>query len=101
REFGQTYVEQAVAVIDDDPEKFELRYNSQWLDELGFADLIKLASNYTVARMLERDDFTKRFQGGVPISVHEFLYPLAQAYDSVAIRADVELGGTDQLFNLL
>ena len=101
RENGQTYVDQAVAVIDDDPERFELRYNSQWLDELGFADLIKLASHYTVARMLERDDFTKRFNAGVPISVHEFLYPLAQAYDSVAISADVELGGTDQLFNLL
>ena len=98
---GRTYVEQAGAVLDQDPARFELRYNSQWLDELGFAELIRLASNYTVARMLERDDFTKRFQGGVPISVHEFLYPLAQAYDSVAVRADVELGGTDQLFNLL
>ncbi len=98
---GQTYVEQAMAVLDGDPERFELRYNSEWLGELRFADLIRLASNYTVARMLERDDFTKRFHGGVPIQVHEFLYPLAQAYDSVAVRADVELGGTDQLFNLL
>ena len=98
---GQTYVEQAMTVLDDDPGRFELRYNSEWLGKLTFADLIKLASNYTVARMLERDDFTKRFTTGVPIQVHEFLYPLAQAYDSVAVRADVELGGTDQLFNLL
>ena len=98
---GRTYVEQASAVLDPDPERLELRYNSEWLEPLGFADLIRLASHYTVARMLERDDFTKRFQAGVPIQVHEFLYPLAQAYDSVAIRADVELGGTDQLFNLL
>ena len=98
---GGTYVDQATAVLDPDPTKLELRYNSEWLEPLGFAELIKLASHYTVARMLERDDFTKRFHGGVPISVHEFLYPLAQAYDSVAVRADVELGGTDQLFNLL
>jgi tyrosyl-tRNA synthetase len=98
---GATYVDQATAVLDPDPDKLELRYNSEWLEPLGFAEVIKLASHYTVARMLERDDFTNRFQGGVPISVHEFLYPLAQAYDSVAVRADVELGGTDQLFNLL
>ncbi|HZW98956.1 MAG TPA: tyrosine--tRNA ligase [Trueperaceae bacterium] len=98
---GQTYVDQAMAILDPDPDGFELRFNSEWLGELKFADLIKLASHYTVARMLERDDFTKRFEGGVPIQVHEFLYPLAQAYDSVAVRADVELGGTDQLFNLL
>ena len=98
---SKTYVEQAMKVLDEDPERFELRYNSEWLGQLTFAELIKLASNYTVARMLERDDFTKRFQAGVPIQVHEFLYPLAQAYDSVAVRADVELGGTDQLFNLL
>ncbi|MBX3140118.1 MAG: tyrosine--tRNA ligase [Trueperaceae bacterium] len=101
RRNGETYVAQAVKVLDTDPEKLEIRHNSEWLEPLGFADVIRLASNYTVARMLERDDFTKRFHGGVPISVHEFLYPLAQAYDSVAIRADVELGGTDQLFNLL
>ncbi len=101
RRNGETYVAQAVKVLDTDPEKLEIRHNSEWLEPLGFADVIRLASNYTVARMLERDDFTKRFQSGVPISVHEFLYPLAQAYDSVAIRADVELGGTDQLFNLL
>lgn len=98
---GGTYVDQATAILDADPDRLELRYNSEWLEPLGFAELIKLASHYTVARMLERDDFTKRFQGGVPISVHEFLYPLAQAYDSVAVRADVEVGGTDQLFNLL
>jgi tyrosyl-tRNA synthetase len=98
---GATYVDQATAILDPDPDKLELRYNSEWLEPLGFAEIIKLASRYTVARMLERDDFTKRFQTGVPISVHEFLYPLAQAYDSVAVRADVELGGTDQLFNLL
>lgn len=98
---GRTYVEQATAVLDPDPEKLELRHNSEWLEPLCFADVIRLASHYTVARMLERDDFTKRFGAGVPISVHEFLYPLAQAYDSVAVRADVELGGTDQLFNLL
>lgn len=101
RENGRTYVEQAGAVLDLDPARLELRYNSEWLEVLGFAELIKLASHYTVARMLERDDFTKRFKSGVAISVHEFLYPLAQAYDSVAVRADVELGGTDQLFNLL
>ena len=71
------------------------------MDELGAAGLIKLASHHTVARMLERDDFSKRYKGGVPISVHEFLYPIVQGYDSVALKADVELGGTDQKFNLL
>ncbi len=96
-----SYLEQATKILDDDPEKLEIRHNSEWLEPLGFAEIIKLASSYTVARMLERDDFTKRYAGGVPISVHEFLYPLAQAYDSVMIRADIELGGTDQLFNLL
>ncbi|MDZ7800309.1 MAG: tyrosine--tRNA ligase [Trueperaceae bacterium] len=101
RRNGRTYVAQATRVLDDDPERLEIRHNSEWLDGLGFGDVIRLASTYTVARMLERDDFTKRYAGGTPISVHEFLYPLAQAYDSVAIRADVELGGTDQLFNLL
>lgn len=101
RKNGETYVAQATKILDNDPERLELRYNSEWLEPLGFAELIKLASTYTVARMLERDDFTKRYGEGVPISVHEFLYPLAQAYDSVAIRADIELGGTDQLFNLL
>lgn len=101
RRNGETYLEQATLILDTDPEKLEIRHNSEWLEPLGFAELIRLASTYTVARMLERDDFTKRYRAGVPISVHEFLYPLAQAYDSVAIHADVELGGTDQLFNLL
>ncbi len=98
---GETYVAQATRVLDDDPAKLEIRHNSEWLSGLGFAEVVRLASTYTVARMLERDDFTKRYQGGIPISVHEFLYPLAQGYDSVAVEADVELGGTDQLFNLL
>src|SRR5690606_35838070 len=97
---SKTYVEQAMKVLDDNPERFELRYNSERLGQLTFAELIKLASNYTVARMLELDDFTKRFQAGVPIQVHEFLYPLAQAYDSVAARAVAGLACTDQLFNL-
>ena len=101
RENGKSYVDQATLILDKNPEKLEIVYNSSWLEPLGFSDVIKLAAGYTVARMLERDDFAKRYQGGVPISVHEFLYPLAQAYDSVAIQADVELGGTDQLFNLL
>ena len=101
REFGRTYLSQATLVLDEDPERLEVRHNSEWLDELDFGEMIRLASSYTVARMLERDDFTKRYAAGVPISIHEFLYPLSQAYDSVAVRADVELGGTDQLFNLL
>jgi tyrosyl-tRNA synthetase len=101
RRHGETYLAQAVTVLDPDPTRLEIRHNSEWLVPLGFGELVRLASTYTVARMLERDDFTKRYRDGVPISVHEFLYPLAQAYDSVAIRADVELGGTDQLFNLL
>lgn len=101
RRHGETYVAQATRVLDDAPEKLEIRHNSEWLEGLGFGDVVRLASTYTVARMLERDDFTKRYREGIPISVHEFLYPLAQAYDSVMIRADVELGGTDQLFNLL
>ncbi len=101
RRNGESYVEQATKILDPDPERLEIRHNSEWLEPLGFAEIVRLASTYTVARMLERDDFTNRYADGVPISVHEFLYPLAQAYDSVAIRADVELGGTDQLFNLL
>ncbi len=101
RRNAESYVGQASKILDDDPQKLEIRYNSEWLEPLGFADIVRLASSYTVARMLERDDFANRYGGGVPISVHEFLYPLAQAYDSVAIEADVELGGTDQLFNLL
>ena len=101
RRNGETYLQQATKILDPDPERLEVRRNSEWLEPMGFAELVRLASTYTVARMLERDDFTKRYTSGVPISVHEFLYPLAQAYDSVAIHADVELGGTDQLFNLL
>ncbi len=99
RQNAETYAEQAFRVLD--PDKTELRYNGEWLFPLNFADVIRLSSKYTVARMLERDDFSKRFKEGIPISISEFLYPLAQAYDSVAIEADVELGGTDQLFNLL
>lgn len=98
-ENAKTYFAQASMVLDAD--KTEIRYNSEWCDPLGARGMIQLASRWTVARMLERDDFTKRFQGGVPISVHEFLYPLMQGYDSVALKADVELGGTDQKFNLL
>ncbi|MDX1530323.1 MAG: tyrosine--tRNA ligase [Rhodothermales bacterium] len=101
RENGRTYFEQAAKVLDTDPAKLEIRYNSDWLGEMGFADVIRLASNYTVARMLERDEFETRYKAGEPISVHEFLYPLAQGQDSVVLEADVELGGTDQLFNLL
>src|SRR5258706_13313165 len=96
---AKTYFAQASLVLD--PEKTEIRYNSEWSDPLGARGMIQLASRWTVARMLERDDFTKRFQGNIPISVHEFLYPLMQGYDSVALKADVELGGTDQKFNSL
>ncbi len=96
---AQTYFAQASLVLN--PEQTEIRYNSEWSDPLGARGMIQLASRWTVARMLERDDFTKRFQGNIPISVHEFLYPLMQGYDSVALKADVELGGTDQKFNLL
>ena len=96
---AQTYVDQAFKILD--PEKTTLRYNSEWLLSLNMEDLLKLASNFTVARILERDDFHKRYTNSQPISLHEFLYPLMQAYDSVVIKADVELGGTDQLFNLL
>lgn len=99
REFGKTYFEQASKVIDGS--KAKIVYNSEWLAKMTFEDVIKLASKYTVARMLERDDFEKRYRNGEPISIHEFLYPLAQAMDSVAIQSDVELGGTDQKFNLL
>jgi tyrosyl-tRNA synthetase len=96
---AKTYFEQASLVLDR--EKTEIRYNSEWSMPLGADGMIKLASRYTVARILEREDFTKRFQSGVPISIHEFLYPLMQGYDSVALNADLELGGTDQKFNLL
>ena len=94
-----TYKSQVFKILD--PEKTIVDFNSRWLNELGAAGLIKLASRYTVARMFARDDFTKRFAAGQPISLHEFLYPLAQAYDSVSLKTDVEMGGTDQKFNLL
>jgi tyrosyl-tRNA synthetase len=93
------YVEQAYKILD--PERTEIHYNSEWLGKLSFEDVIRLAAKYTVARMLERDDFALRFKQGLPITIMEFLYPLAQAYDSVAIKADVELGGEDQRFNFL
>ncbi|WP_449413625.1 tyrosine--tRNA ligase [Pandoraea soli] len=96
---AKTYFEQAALVLDRN--KTEIRYNSEWSMKLGADGMIKLASRYTMARMLEREDFTKRFQGGVPIAIHEFLYPLMQGYDSVALESDLELGGTDQKFNLL
>ncbi|RZT43119.1 tyrosine--tRNA ligase [Cupriavidus agavae] len=96
---AETYYKQASLVLD--PARTEIRYNSEWCDPLGARGMIQLAAKYTVARMMERDDFTKRFRSGVPISVHEFLYPLMQGYDSVALKADLEMGGTDQKFNLL
>lgn len=99
RENGRTYVDQAAKILD--MMRTEVVYNSTWLDAMSFRDVIALSAKYTVAQLLERDDFTKRYRGGEPISVHEFLYPLSQAYDSVAIRSDIELGGTDQKFNLL
>jgi tyrosyl-tRNA synthetase len=99
RQNGQSYFEQATKILSS--QRVTMQYNSEWLDKMSFADVIRLAGKYTVARMLERDDFTNRYKAGEPISVHEFLYPLAQAMDSVAIHADVELGGTDQKFNLL
>lgn len=98
-ENAKTYKEQVFKILD--PEKTEICLNSQWFDTLGAAGMIKLAAQHTVARMLERDDFSKRYSGGQPIAIHEFLYPLCQGYDSVAMKADVELGGTDQKFNLL
>ncbi len=99
RQNGETYFQQASSILSK--ERLRIVYNSDWLGKMSFEEVIRLASKYTVARMLERDDFEKRFRTQVPISVHEFLYPLAQAMDSVAIKADVELGGTDQKFNLL
>ncbi len=96
---AETYKEQVFRILD--PGKTEVRFNSDWLQPLTFEKLIELCSKYTVARLLERDDFTKRFKEGVPISVHELLYPISQGYDSVALHCDVELGGTDQKFNLL
>ena len=99
QENARTYYAQASLVLD--PSKTEIRYNSEWCDPLGARGMIQLASRYTVARMMEREDFTRRFKQGIPISVHEFLYPLMQGYDSVALKSDLELGGTDQKFNLL
>jgi len=96
---AETYKKQVFQILD--PTKTEVRFNGEWLSKLTFEDTLKLASKYTVARMLERDDFMKRYKNGIPISVHEFLYPLMQGYDSVAIQADIEIGGTDQTFNLL
>jgi len=98
---AERYLEQAKTILLDDPELLEVRRNGEWLSQLTYADVVRLGRIITVARMLERDDFEKRFHAGEPISVSELLYPLMQAYDSVAIEADVELGGTDQLYNLL
>src|ERR1700761_6040504 len=98
---AQLYLDQAKVILRDDPELLEVRYNGEWLSKLSYADVVRLGRIVTVARMLERDDFEKRYRAGEPISVSELLYPLMQAYDSVAIGADVELGGTDQLYNLL
>ena len=96
---ANTYKEQVFKILDSETTRIE--FNSTWMSEMGAAGLIKLASHHTVARMLERDDFNKRYKGGVPISIHEFIYPIVQGYDSVALKADVEMGGTDQKFNLL
>jgi tyrosyl-tRNA synthetase len=96
---AKTYLEQAMVVLDSD--RTEVRYNGEWLSKLSYAEVVRLARTITVARMLERDDFAKRYAAGEPISISELLYPLMQAYDSVAVEADVELGGTDQLYNLL
>ncbi len=99
RESGKTYFEQVTKILDS--EKATIEYNSKWLNAMNFSDIINLTSKYTLARMLERDDFSKRFKGNIPVSLHELLYPLAQGYDSVALNADIEVGGTDQTFNLL
>ncbi len=98
---AQTYLAQAAQIVDTSPERLELRFNGEWLAELDFAEVVRLTRTITVARLLERDDFQQRFETRAPISVSELLYPFMQAYDSVAVRADVELGGTDQLYNLL
>ncbi len=98
-ENAKTYQEQVFKILD--PEKTEICFNSKWIEPLGASGMIRLAAQHTVARMLERDDFAKRYRNGLPIAIHEFLYPLCQGYDSVAMKADVELGGTDQKFNLL
>jgi len=99
QEYAKTYARQVFKILD--PAKTEVSYNSHWMDKFSSYDFIKLSAQYTVARMIERDDFSKRYKEQIPISIHEFLYPLVQGYDSVALKADVELGGTDQRFNLL
>ena len=99
RKSGETYLKQVTKILDKD--KTKIRYNSEWLANMNFADVISLASKYTVARILERDDFKNRYENGLPLSMHELLYPLMQGYDSVALKADIEIGGTDQTFNLL
>lgn len=99
RRYGQTYFKQAEKILSSN--RVTIQYNSEWLGKMNFADVIHLGSKYTVARMLERDDFEERYKAGEPIGIHEFLYPIAQAMDSVVVQADVELGGTDQKFNLL
>ena len=99
RDYGKSYLDQASIILNTD--RLDVVHNSDWLDTMNFSQVIKLAAQVTVAQMLERDDFSQRYKGGTPISVHEFLYPLAQAQDSVHLHSDVELGGTDQLFNLL
>ncbi|MEW6298265.1 MAG: tyrosine--tRNA ligase, partial [Thermodesulfobacteriota bacterium] len=96
---AETYTQQVFKILD--PSRTELRFNSEWTDALSAADIVRLCGHYTVARLLERDDFSKRFRDGIPIHVNELLYPLLQGYDSVALRADIEVGGTDQRFNLL
>ncbi len=99
RKSAQTYLEQVTKILDK--EKTEILFNSEWLSKMSFEDVIKLTSKYTVARIMERDDFKNRFENNLPLSMHELLYPLMQGYDSVAINADIEIGGTDQTFNLL
>ena len=99
RKNGETYFKQVAKILD--PTKIKIVYNSEWLGKMNFEDVIKLCGKYTVARILERDDFSNRFKNNVPIGIHEFLYPLMQGYDSVALQADIEIGGTDQTFNLL
>ena len=99
RKSAETYVKQASKILD--PEKTRIAYNSEWLSKMTFEDVLKLAGKYTVARIMERDDFKNRFENNLPLSMHELLYPLMQGYDSVALHADIEIGGTDQTFNLL
>ena len=99
RKNGETYFKQVAKILD--PKKIRIVYNSEWLAKMSFEDVIKLTGKYTVARILERDDFSNRFKNNIPIGIHEFLYPLMQGYDSVALHADIEIGGTDQTFNLL